>query len=242
MKTRRRYLKRQIRSPSAAQTPSTSKANGTNIVTHVQYFLHLLNIGHQLQGQTQGVSNRLCQEVELITQGCAQLVLHYQGLSQRAQLPSPSQAAGFPVQFGDLNYGTLYVALDPAQPTHPMIPAKVADLLAQLCGILLYAFEVSALLQVQYQHLEHHAYESLTKRQREVLTLLCHRCDREEIAKELSIAPATVDTHRQHIYVRLGIHNDRDVLLAAYQAGLFSPLEDNLSKRSGITSNNHRDG
>ena len=225
MKTRRRYLKRQIRSSSAAQTSSTSKGNGTNIVTHVQYFLHLLAIGQQLQGQTRGVTDRLCQEVELITQGCAQLVLHHQGVSQRAQIPSPSQAVSFPVQFGDLNYGTLYVAFDPAQPTHPLIPAKVADSLAQLCGMLLYTLEVSALLQAQYQHLEHLAYKSLTKRQREVLTLLCHGYDREEIAKALSIALATVDTHRQHIYEHLGVHNERDVLLAAYQAGFFSPIE-----------------
>jgi DNA-binding CsgD family transcriptional regulator len=231
MKTRRKHLKRQIRSPSAAQTSSTSEASSTNIVNHVQYFLHLLNIGQQLRGQTSGVGERLCEEVGLVTQGGAQLVLQYRGLAQRAQIPSPSQAVSFPVQFGDLNYGTFYVAFDPAQPAHPLIPAKVADSLAQLCGILLYTFEVSALLQAQYQHLEHPVYESLTKRQREVLTLLCHGYEREEIAKALSIAPATVNTHRQHIYERLGIHNERDVLLAAYQAGLFSPLEDISGKR-----------
>ena len=131
MRTRSRYPKRQIRSPSEAQSSSTSKASSTNIVNHVQYFLHLLTIGQQLRGQTSGVGERLCEEVALITQGCAQLFLQHRGLSQRAQIPSPSQAAGFPVQFGDLNYGTLYVALDPAQPTHPLIPAKVADSLAQ---------------------------------------------------------------------------------------------------------------
>ncbi len=231
MNTRHRYPQRRIRSPSAAQPSSTSKASGANIVNHVQYFLHLLNIGQQLRGQTSGVGERLCEEVGLVTQGGAQLFLQYRGLAQRAQIPSPSQAAGFPVQFGDLNYGTLYVAFDPAQPTHPLIPARVAVSLAQLCAMLLYTLEVSALLQAQYQHLEQHIYESLTKRQREVLTLLCRGYEREEIAKELRIAPATVDTHRQHIYERLGIHNDRDVLLAAYQAGLFSPLEEISGKR-----------
>lgn len=201
------------------------------MVNHVQYFVHLLPLGQQLRGQTSGVSERLCEEVGSVTQGCAQLVLHSQGLAQGAQLPSPSQAVSFPVQFGNLNYGTFSVALDPARPTRPLIPAKVADSLAQLCAMLLYALEVSALLQAQSQYLKQRIYEPLTKRQREVLALLYHGYDREGIAKALSITPATVDTHRQHIYEHLGVHNERDLLLAAYQAGLFSPLEDISGKR-----------
>ena len=112
-----------------------------------------------------------------------------------------------------------------------MIPVTVAHALAQLCGMFLYTFEVSALMQAQYKHLEYRTHEPLTKRQGEVLTLLCRGYGREEIAKALSIAPATVDTHRQHLYERLGVHHECDVLLAAYQAGLFSPLEAISGKR-----------
>ena len=202
-----------------------------NTVDHVEYFVHLLNIGQQLWGQTHGVADRLCNEVALVTQGCAQLFLHHQGLFNRAQIPSPSQAISYPVQSGERNFGTLYIALDPEQLMHPMIPASIAHSLAQLCGMLLYTFALSALRQAQYKHFEHRAHEPLTGRQREVLTFLCRGYEREEIAKALSIAPATVDTHRQHIYEHLGIHCERDVLLAAYQAGLFSPLEDISGKR-----------
>lgn len=202
-----------------------------NSVDHVEYFVHLLNIGQQLWGQTHGVADHLCKEVALVTQGCAQLFLHHQELFNRAQIPSPSQAAGFPVQSGERNYGTLYIAFDPEQPAHLMIPANVAHSLAQLCGMLLYTFEVSALLQAQHKHLEHRAHEPLTRRQREILMLLCRGYEREEIAKAFSISPATVDTHQQHIYEHFGIHNKRDLLLAAYQAGLFSPLEDISGKR-----------
>lgn len=201
-----------------------------NSADHVQYFVHLLNISQQLWGQTHGVADRICKEVALVTQGCAQLFLH-QGVFNRAQIPPPSQAVAFPVQFDERDYGTLYIAIDPAQPTHSVIPANIAHSLAQLCGILLYTFEVAVLLQAQHKHLEHRAHEPLTKRQREVLTLLCRGYEREEIAKALSTSPATVDTHRQHIYEHFGIHNKRDVLLAAYQAGLFSPLEDISGKR-----------
>lgn len=200
-------------------------------VDHVQYFVHLLNISQQLWGQTHGVADRLCKEVALSTQGYAQLFLHHQGIFNRAQIPFPSHAIGFPVRSGERNYGTLYIALDPEQPTHPMIPTNVAHSLAQLCSMLLYIFEVSALMQAQYQRLEHRAHEPLTKRQREILTLLCRGYDRERIAKALSISPATVDTHRQHIYEHIGIHNKRDLLLEAYQAGLFSPLEAISGKR-----------
>ena len=187
--------------------------------------MHLLNIDQQLWEQTHGVAKWLCKEVALITQGHAQLSLHYQGVINRVHKPSPSQAAAFPIQSGERYYGILYVALDQEQPMHLMIPANIAYALAQLCGILLHTFEVSTLMQAQYQHLEHRAHEPLTKHQREVLTLMCRGYEREEIAKTLSIAPATVDSHRQHIYERLGIHNERDVLPVAYQAGLFSPLE-----------------
>jgi DNA-binding CsgD family transcriptional regulator len=230
MKRFRQRQKRQKLSPGATappskRTPDMSEVSSTNIVDHVQYFIHLLSIGQMLYGQTCGIADRLCQEVKLITQGHAQLVLHLQGLIDRAQLPSPSQTANFPVQSGDLNYGTLYVVLDPAQPTHPLIPASVAASLAQLCAMLVHFLEVSALIQLQYKHLELQALEPLTKRQREVLALLCHGYDREKIAKALSIAPTTVDTHRQHLYERLGVHNDHDILLAAYHAGLFSPIE-----------------
>lgn len=228
MKTHRRRQRQQKLAPIASphiQTSDTSKVPGTSTADYVQYFVHLLNIGQQLWGQTHGVADHLCKEVALVTQGCAQLFLHHQGLFNRAQIPPPSQAAGFPVQSGERNYGTLYIALDPEQPTHPVIPANIAHSLAQLCGMLLYTFEASALMKAQYKHLEHRAHEPLTRRQQEVLTLMCRGYEREEIAKALSITPATVDTHRQHIYEHMGIHNERDVLLAAYQAGLFSPLE-----------------
>jgi DNA-binding CsgD family transcriptional regulator len=210
---------------------NTKELDSMNSVDHVQYFVRLLNISQQLWGQTHGVADRLCKEVALGTQGCAQLFLHHQGVFNSAQIPPLSRAIGFPVRSGERNYGTLYIALDPEQPTHPMIPADVAHSFALLCSMLLYTFEVSALMQAQYQRLEHRAHEPLTKRQQEILTLLCRGYDREQFAKALSISQVTVDTHRQHIYEHFGIHNKRDLLLAAYQASLFSPLEAISGKR-----------
>jgi DNA-binding CsgD family transcriptional regulator len=55
---------------------------------------------------------------------------------------------------------------------------------------------------------------------------MCRGDDQTAIARALSIAPATVRKHRQHIYEQLGVHNQHDAFLMAYQMGLFSPLEE----------------
>jgi DNA-binding NarL/FixJ family response regulator len=62
--------------------------------------------------------------------------------------------------------------------------------------------------------LNHQMPETLTKREREVLTLICHGYNQETIAKKLSIAPKTGGKHREHVYECLGIHRESEVLLA----------------------------
>lgn len=58
----------------------------------VQYILHLLWIGQALCKQTTGVVDRLCQEVQRITQGKALLILGSQDqLSKTAESVSTSQ-------------------------------------------------------------------------------------------------------------------------------------------------------
>jgi len=131
----------------------------------------------------------------------------------------------FPVQFHDLNYGTLYVQHDPAHPTQPIIPSATVYLLTQICGYILHALEVSAFLQLQYRHLESQAVEPLTDRQREVLQLLCCGYDSKAIAELLHIASTTVGTYRQRLYEKLHVHHEHDLLLVAFRTGLFSPLE-----------------
>ncbi|MBA2678504.1 MAG: response regulator transcription factor, partial [Ktedonobacteraceae bacterium] len=68
-------------------------------------------------------------------------------------------------------------------------------------------------------------YGTLTKREREVLMLMCLGHDQKTIADRLCISPTTVGKHRQHIYEQLNVHNEHDALLAAYHLGFFSILE-----------------
>jgi len=129
------------------------------------------------------------------------------------------------VQFSHLNYGTLVVAPDAAKSMEPALPLDTAQVLALACGWLLYTFEQAALVQGRCNQLDHLVYARLTKREREILVLIGRGYDRETIADSLSITPATVDKHRHHIYEQLGVHCERDALLAAYYAGIFSPIE-----------------
>jgi DNA-binding CsgD family transcriptional regulator len=188
--------------------------------------LQLLRFSQTLCGQTDGVLDRFCREVALVTHGQARLLLRSWGALESPQESSPSIEISFPVQFRDILYGKLVVVPDPDHPPFPALPFDIAHLLAQTCGFLLYLLEMSVFVQGQVQRFGAHPPERLTKREREVLTLMWRGYDQRAIATALNITRATVNKHQQHIYARLGVHCERDALLAAYHAGLFSPLED----------------
>ena len=212
--------------PPPITTPSSDVQTSDNPIDYVQLLTHLQSVSQTLYGQTRGVAHLLCQEVAQETQGRVLLLLRHQELSDTAQRSSPILSVSFLVQSRDRIYGTLYVAPDPAEPTHPALPLHVAHLLAQTCGLLLYTFELSACLQGHSQQPDKRVQKSLTKREREVLALICRGYDSQAIARILSITSTTVGKHRQHIYQQLGVHNEHDALLVAYHNNLFSPIEE----------------
>lgn len=134
--------------------------------------------------------------------------------------------ASFQVQFNNKIYGTLAIAPDPENPAMPALPLPVAQLLAHLCGLLLSTLELSIFIERQSQRLEHQDPAQLTRREREVLELICRGYDQQAIAETLDITPATVDTHRKRISGKLGVHRESDIPLAAYQSGLCSLLKE----------------
>ena len=204
----------------------TGDISGSNIVEDMQMVIHILNLGQTLCEQTKGCIARLCHEVKYITDGRAQLCFGRKRVLKRNQ-PSATTTVTLPVQFGNLVYGTLCVASDPIHHEQLSIPLPVAQLLAQACSWLLYTLEQSAFLQGQCEQLDYQINGPLTKREREVLALMCQGYNQETIASTLCIAIATVGKHRQHIYEQLGVHCERDALLVAYQVGLFSLIEEN---------------
>jgi DNA-binding NarL/FixJ family response regulator len=98
-------------------------------------------------------------------------------------------------------------------------------MIAQICSWLLYTLEQSIFLHNQSHDLDTKIPSPLTKREQEVLSLMCKGYSKEAISSTLSITVATVGKHRQHIYEQLGVHNERDALLVAYRNGLFSIVD-----------------
>lgn len=60
----------------------------------------------------------------------------------------------------------------------------------------------------------------MTPREREVLALIADGRSNAEAAEELNLSPHTVQTHREHIMQKLGIHNRTELLKYTMRKGL----------------------
>jgi len=65
-------------------------------------------------------------------------------------------------------------------------------------------------------------YESLSEREREVFQLVAEGHTNKEVALRLSVSPATVDTHRAHIFQKLDVHNTAELVLYAVRKGVIT--------------------
>ncbi len=218
--------------PQYERAASSENWAGPSLWKEIPYISRLLSLGETLCGCNElpyeGMK-RFYQEFEDIMQGQAKIHISAQGPAKLLHLiPSPNQTT-FPLQFRHLFYGTLAIESDPVQ-SKPVLSPPIAQLLAQVCSWLLYMLEQSIFIRGQCQQLDYQVHGPLTKREREILTLMCQGCDQNTIAEELCIAPQTVHKHRQHIYERLDVHCERDAILVAYHVGLFSLVKDVLSQ------------
>ena len=60
----------------------------------------------------------------------------------------------------------------------------------------------------------------LTRRERQVLALLCERLTDAEIAERLFVGTRTVETHVGHLFAKLEVANRRDAVAVAVRRGL----------------------
>lgn len=67
------------------------------------------------------------------------------------------------------------------------------------------------------------AFELLTAREREVLTLTAEGHSNGAIAARLGISPRTAETHRANLMRKLGLHGHAELARFALQRGLVSP-------------------
>jgi DNA-binding CsgD family transcriptional regulator len=63
---------------------------------------------------------------------------------------------------------------------------------------------------------------SITARETEVLVLVAQGLTAANIAEQLSISRATVKTHLEHIYLKLGVSNRASAVASALRAGLIA--------------------
>lgn len=203
---------------------SNTTLRSSSVFEDMRYITRLLELSHVLNGEAQKSVDHLCREVESMTQKRVKIIIRQD--CEKGYAYADTTAVLLPLQFKHHTYGTLAVAYDNKEVSdEPAISLPMAHLMAQMCSWLLYTIEQSAFVQKQYQQLDYQINGPLTRREKEVLALMFQGCNQQTIADTLCISPATVRKHRQHIYSQLGVHCERDAVLAAYFAGMFSLIE-----------------
>jgi two-component system, NarL family, response regulator NreC len=66
------------------------------------------------------------------------------------------------------------------------------------------------------------SYDLLTLREKEILQLLVAGKNNRDVADQLSVSVATVETHRNNIFQKLRVHNLPELILYAVRKGLVS--------------------
>jgi DNA-binding NarL/FixJ family response regulator len=66
------------------------------------------------------------------------------------------------------------------------------------------------------------SYDLLTEREREILQLLAEGKSNKEAATILNVSPYTIETHRQNLMQKLGLHNTAEIVLYAVRKAIIT--------------------
>lgn len=133
---------------------------------------------------------------------------------------------------GGRRYGTLILLSPPREPDDLPIAISRMQMLALVCGLMLWLFELTCSVQLSLHSPDGLQIASLSPREQKVLQLLCQGWRFQEIAQRLDILEATVERHQRGIRAKLREPDEPKTAYAleasvlAYLAGFFSPLTD----------------
>ena len=195
----------------------------SNIFDGETIFTRFMKIYEQLSMHRKDLL--LCLRQEVVANTNEQAILFFNG---ECIPPEFARAQKFPVRFDDTVYGTLLIS---SKESVTALKNSTALTIAALCGSILHTYELSWFVQ-EYIHRNVPVQEGgsiprpqLTKRQFEVLRLICKGYTKQEIMQEFHITDSTLQKHRQAIYNSLHVKSESEVLAVALQLRLFSPLD-----------------
>ncbi len=80
--------------------------------------------------------------------------------------------------------------------------------------------EMGSVLSIYRRLKNGNGFETLTKREQEIVDLICQGKTIEEIARILYITGHTVETHRGNIFSKLSVRNMQELILLAVRGGM----------------------
>jgi DNA-binding CsgD family transcriptional regulator len=179
------------------------------------YVARLLEVGQVLFKDVHQAAESLCQVVMLMTQGRAQLMLYPHVISIDPHVKAEPSSSSYPVCCNESHYGMVQVNTAFMHTTATAVSPSAMRVVAQVCGLLLYSFEMSALMQTQRQSIASSTQKSLTAREQAILGMMRSTYSNREIADTLQIEITTVRKHQQGIYRKLEVKSKYEALLVS---------------------------
>jgi DNA-binding NarL/FixJ family response regulator len=107
----------------------------------------------------------------------------------------------------------------------PRLKADTEDLVAAVQAVLQSGFFFTGAVSRRFlEHLRRslggHLHPSLTRRQTEIVQLLCEGKSNKEVARALGLSSRTVENQRAHIMQRLGFHSFSELIRYAIKNGI----------------------
>ena len=70
-----------------------------------------------------------------------------------------------------------------------------------------------------------HPADQLSKREVEVIQLICQQLTSQEIADRLFVSIKTIETHKSNIFLKTGVRNVAGLIMYSIQKGIVDPDE-----------------